>query len=140
MAIAHIISALLHNGEPVGLEHTFYAMGSHPILFVCKSMSGTKYLCSCCKLLEEYIAVKTTASTLSKLISEEITIREAFESSPGPKLFIAWNKDTDAFDASNEIPEDALPEKGALLDLEYEKNSHYHNVLASLAIVEMTQT
>lgn len=109
------------------IEHTFYAMGNEPILFVWVDTVGTRYLCSCCKLGEEWVICEASAEALVDLIDERATIREIFENGCGHKAFAVW--DGTRFEITGEIPADALPEEGETLELEREKNGPYRKAL-----------
>ena len=49
------------------LEHAFYEY-SEPILFVCRDYDWNRYLCSCCKLSEEWVLSKVSVSDLLSLV------------------------------------------------------------------------
>lgn len=110
----------------VTLEHTFYALDDEPILFVCVSDTGIRYLCSCCKLYEEWVVCQVSASTLTNMIDDKVAIREVFESSD-PKFFVTWSGDR--FEVANGFPNDTLPRVGAMLELEREKTGSYRATL-----------
>ena len=57
-------------------EHIFYQMGLYPILFVCKDGNKNRYLCSCCRLGEEWIINQVSENALVAFIEDKITIRE----------------------------------------------------------------
>ena len=51
------------------LEYVFYAY-DEPILFVCTDIQGTRYLCSCCKLSEEWAVAQVTEKALLEMLDE----------------------------------------------------------------------
>ena len=108
-------------------EHIFYQMGIYPILFVCKDEKKNRYLCSCCRLGEEWIISQVSESALIDLIDDKVTIREIFENCDALRLMVKW--DGEQFSCTHEIPGDALPEKGALLELNKERTGVYRDVL-----------
>lgn len=108
-------------------EHIFYQMGLYPILFVCKDGNKNRYLCSCCRLGEEWIINQVSENALVAFIEDKITIREVFEDCDGLRLMVKW--DGERFSCTHEIPDDMLPEKGALLELKEEQTGEYRDIL-----------
>lgn len=108
------------------LEHVFY-MYEEPILFVCKDSSGTRFLCSCCRLSEEWVIAKVDEKVLIQLIDDEITIREAFESQGESTYLITWDGENYGIECN--APDDMLPKVGAKLELGYERDGAYKSTL-----------
>ena len=99
----------------LSMEHIFYILGTDPILFVCMDNEKRRYLCSCCKLGEEWVISQVSDNVLITLMEAQLTIRAAFETSGNPIFFVHW--DGEQFFISQPAPDDALPRKGALLQL-----------------------
>lgn len=99
----------------LSVEHIFYVLGPDPILFVCTDNGKRRYLCSCCKLGEEWVVSQVSNDVLVALMEDRLTIRAAFETSSNPIFFIRW--DGERFSTSQQAPNNALPKKGALLEL-----------------------
>ena len=108
------------------LEHTFYDYGE-PILFVCRGIGDVRYLCSCCKLSEEWILVQASEDDLVKLIDETATIRSIFENCGEIPFMLLWNgaKLSLCFD---EVSEELLPDD-AFLELSAEETAAYREFL-----------
>jgi len=81
-------------------EHIFYQMGLYPILFVCKDGNKNPY------------------------ISPSLP---SFEDCDALGLMVKW--DGERFSCTHEIPDDMLPEKGALLELKEEQTGEYRDIL-----------
>lgn len=111
-------------------EHIFYQMGIYPILFVCKDENQNRYLCSCCRLGKEWIISRVSENVLIALIEDKITIREIFEDCDALGLMVKW--DGERFFCVQEIPDDALPEKGALLELDSGETDKYRKKLMQM--------
>lgn len=112
----------------LSLEHTFYILDSEPILFVCTDIKGQRYLCSCCKLYENWVIQQVNDNkTIVDLINNKITIRSVFEQRSSFSALVIWdgNKFT-----TESIRQDALPVEGAFLDLDEEKESLYERELS----------
>lgn len=108
------------------LEHTFYSYGE-PILFVCRAKENTRFLCSCCKLSEEWILVRVSEADLIKLIDETITIRNIFVNCGEPPFMLSWNGS--GFQLSiGEVPEELLPDD-EFLELSSEGTATYRKSL-----------
>lgn len=99
----------------LSMEHIFYVLGFDPILFVCTDNEKRRYLCSCCKLGEEWVVSQVPNNALMALMENRLTIRAAFETSGNPIFFVRW--DGEQFFISRSAPDDALPRKGAFLEL-----------------------
>jgi len=113
---------------PGRIEHTFYSLGDVPVLFVWVDGTDARYLCSCCKLHEEWLVGQVLESALTDLIDDKVTIREVFESRCEVKAFAVW--DGEKFDVKNGFPVNALPKAGAMLELEHEKDGPYRRALS----------
>ncbi len=111
----------------ITIKHIFYALGDEPILFVCKSNTGARYLCSCCKLYEEWVVGQVSTSAIADMIDDKLTIREVFERQCGHKFFVTW--DGDKFEVTNDFPSNVLPRVGAMLELQREKFGSYRRTL-----------
>ncbi len=97
------------------LEYVFYAY-DEPILFVCTDIQGTRYLCSCCKLSEEWAVAQVTEKALLEMLDDRIPLDEVFRSCKGVTFVLRW--DGERFHQQpGTIPEELLPEPGAFLDL-----------------------
>jgi len=72
------------------LEHTFYEYGE-PVLFVCTDQTANRYLCSCCRLSEEWLIAKTCPADLIDVIDDRLD--------PGIKYRKDWHADYHAKDA-----------------------------------------
>lgn len=96
-------------------EHIFYILGQDPVLFVCTDKDGARYLCSCCKLSEEWVVSKVSNDMLMALMDDRIAIRSVFKTSGNPIFFVRW--DGKQFTVFQPAPDNALPLKGALLEL-----------------------
>lgn len=96
-------------------EQIFYILGQNPILFVCTNKEGARYLCSCCKLSEEWVISKVSNDMLMALMDDRIAIRAVFKTSGNPIFFARW--DGKQFTVFQPAPDNALPLKGALLEL-----------------------
>ena len=107
-------------------EHTFYELDGEPILFVCKNETGTRYLFSCCQFGKKWVVCQVSVSALIDLMNDKVTIREVFEKSAS-SFSVALNGEQ--YKATNDFPYDALPQTGALLELEYEKTGSYYKKL-----------
>lgn len=88
-----------------------------------KDRTGKRYLCSCCRLCEEWVIEETSTTLLLRLLDNKIAIREAFIGDTGTKFFVVW--DGKKFDYGSTIPDDALPKAGANLDLPQAKASEF---------------
>lgn len=108
------------------LEHTFYDYGE-PILFVCRGIGDVRYLCSCCKLSEEWILVQASEGDLVKLIDETATIRSIFESCGEIPFMLLWNG-TKLRLSFDEVSEELLPDD-AFLELSVEETAAYREFL-----------
>ncbi|MCM1217156.1 MAG: hypothetical protein NC081_05525 [Roseburia sp.] len=101
---------------------TFYKLDGQPILFVCVDGKGQKYLCSCCMMYSEWLVCDVSDAVLLSLVNDEISIREVFERHSSSLLFVTW--DGKLFNVTGEIPADAFPEDGALLELKDDYSSN----------------
>lgn len=108
------------------LEHTFYDYGE-PILFVCRGIGDVRYLCSCCKLSEEWILVQASEGDLVKLIDETATIRSIFENCGEIPFMLLWNG-TKLRLSFDEVSEELLPDD-AFLELSVEETAAYREFL-----------
>lgn len=110
----------------LNLEHTFYALDD-PVLFVCKDMTGVHYLCSCCKLGEEWVVGQVSETALVNMIDDKITIRDVFEKKCSTKFHVTW--DGEKFSITDKITNDSLPRVGAMLELAHERYNRYRKNL-----------
>ena len=108
-------------------EHIFYQLGCDYILFVHKDTNDTRWLCSCCKLGEEWAVCRIATELLLDMIDEKITIREAFETSGNPVYFARW--DGMSMTVSDVLPYDALPKTGETLELGPDRTGEYREKL-----------
>ena len=124
MTNKNLLARTIIQEEP---EHVFYAMGSDYILFVHKDGDGTRWLCSCCRLGEEWVICQVATATLLDLIDDGISIRDAFEADGAATFFAKW----DGRDVTTTVvlPYDALPRAGAKLELGYERTGAYREML-----------
>lgn len=121
---------LPHIGE-LKIEHQFYALNGEPILFVCKDMAGVRYLCSCCRMYEQWVIAQADEAMLVKLIGDEVTIRDVFQMHNGAVILVSW--DGERFDVDNSVSADFFPKAGAKLELPYEKGGEYYSQLKRTA-------
>lgn len=124
---------LPHIGELM-VEHIFYELNSEPILFVCKGAGDIRYLCSCCLMYENWVIAQASESILCKLIDDEITIRDIFEKCSDTVFGVSW--DGSKFDVDFDANADWFPQKGAKLELAYERNGAYYSLLKRIASQE----
>ena len=117
-------------GGSLTLEHTFYMLGCDHILFVCENANGLRFLCSCYHLGEGWVIGRVEEKILVDLIDDRITIREVFEQHCSPKWHVIWDGETYGFE--KDVPEDILPEKGALLELKSESQQYRKVLLQAL--------
>lgn len=110
----------------LSLEHVFYEY-EEPILFVCTDASGKRYLCSCCRLSENWIIRQTDEFALINMIDNRISLDRMFRFHDGKTLFLSW--DGEAMHYSSDIPENAYPKNGAFLELSKDKTGQYRNDL-----------
>lgn len=122
---------LPHIGELM-VEHIFYELNSEPILFVCKGAGDIRYLCSCCLMYENWVIAQTSESTLCKLIDDKITIRDVFEVYNDTVFGVSW--DGSKFDIDFDADADWFPQKGAKLELAYERTGAYYSLLKRIAL------
>ncbi len=97
----------------LNLEYVFYEY-EEPVLFVCTDALENRYLCSCCRLGENWIVGRITDSALVDVIDGTETLEGAFRKSSFV-FFLVW--DGERLDCHLEIPEDAYPRAGAALKL-----------------------
>lgn len=121
----NIYFKLPHIGDLM-LEHEFYSLGNDPILFVCKDKVGRRYLCSCCHIGDEWVVGQASEEKLLDLIDDSVSIREVFETC-NSLYFVIWNGES--FCSNSELPDNALPQTGAFLELEEEKTGAFRETL-----------
>lgn len=110
------------------LEHTFYEYGE-PVLFVCTDQAANRYLCSCCRLSEEWLIAKTCPKDLIDVIDDALAFSDIFYSKHSSLFFLTW--DGDKFSLSNNVPADAYPDVGSYLELPADTTAEYRNMLES---------
>lgn len=108
------------------LEHTFYGYGE-PILFVCRGIEDTRFLCSCCKLSEEWVLVQVSEANLIKLIDETVTIRNIFVNCGESPFMLFWNGAEFRL-SIGEVPEELFPDD-EFLELSSEETAAYRKSL-----------
>lgn len=111
----------------LNIEHVFYKLDNQPILFICRDIANQYYLCSCCRMYEEWVVGQTSESVLLDLIDDTITIRGIFENHCDMVVFVTW--DGHEFSIDPEIPKDAYPKEGEFLELDYERAGEYYKKL-----------
>ncbi len=110
------------------LEHTFYEYGE-PILFVCTDQAANRYLCSCCRLSEEWLIAKTCPEDLIEIIDDKLAFSDVFHNQRSSLFFLKW--DGDKFSLSNNVPADAYPDVDSYLELPADCTAEYRNMLES---------
>lgn len=110
----------------LSLEHVFYEY-EEPILFVCTDAAGKRYLCSCCRLSENWIIRQTDEAALINMIDNRISLDAMFRFHDSKTLFLSW--DGEAMHYSSDIPENAYPKSGSFLNLSKDKTNQYRNGL-----------
>lgn len=121
----NIYFKLPHIGDLM-LEHEFYSLGNDPILFVCKDKVGRRYLCSCCHIGDEWVVGQANEEKLVDLIDDIVSIREVFETC-NSLFFVVW--DGKSFCSKSNIPNNALPQTGAFLEMDEEKTGTFRETL-----------
>jgi len=110
------------------LEHTFYEYGE-PVLFVCTDQTANRYLCSCCRLSEEWLIAKTCPADLIDVIDDRLAFSEIFYKRNSALFFLVW--DGDKFTLSDNVPVDAYPDKDSYLELPTDSTAEYRSILKS---------
>lgn len=103
------------------LEHAFYEY-EEPVLFVCLDRAGRRWLCSCCRLSQEWIVGQVGEQDLLDIIDKTIALDGAFRRC-GEKFFLTW--DGQALRRDDEIPDSAYPKEGARLRLSPDRTAGY---------------
>ena len=111
----------------LAVEHSFYLLDGEPILFVCRDTKGNRYLCSCYQMDKNWVIGQVEEMALLDLIDDQVTIREVFERYCSRRWTAEWDGEGFRFEGS--VSDDVLPKKGALLELESEKNGRYAEIL-----------
>lgn len=102
-------------------EYVFYEYGE-PVLFVCTDKSGSRYLCSCSRLSEQWLVGKVTNEQLLNIIDKKLAIDEAFRACT-VLICIRWDGKELSFREA--IPDDAFPKKNSFLRLSKERTYDY---------------
>lgn len=110
------------------LENTFYDYGE-PVLFVCTDQKANRYLCSCCRLSEEWLIAKTCPTDLIDVIDDRLAFSDIFYSRNSSLFFVVW--DGNKFSLSDNVPVDAYPNKDCYLELPADSTAEYRNILES---------
>ena len=113
------------------LEHVFYEY-SEPILFVCRDHDWNRYLCSCCKLSEEWVLSKVSVSDLLSLVDNKITIRSLFEGNRQDLLVLLWDGQSIYLSQDDRIIQESLPDD-ELLEATKNNFEAYRKALAERA-------
>ena len=115
----------------VTIEHVFYEY-KKPTLFVLKDRNQTRYLCSCCKLDEEWLVAQISTRTLIDLIENKITLDAVFKTANN-KLPLSW--DGENLIALSHIEPDMYPAPNTRLDLSNQKDVRlYKTYLQTVAL------
>lgn len=114
------------------IEYTFYIYDNFPILFVAKDENNTRFLCSCCKLGEQYVIVETSISALLSLMDNSTTIRDIFSTNYDGFWGFTWDgKHIHAYHSHNYPLNDWLPRPGAKLNISKIITQPYYDLLKS---------
>lgn len=114
----------------------------YPVLFTCMDKFDTLYLCLCCdiRLEQRFIISKTNEERVIDLLSDKITIREAFKNEVDENYIVRYSKDQPEgifqkvkFDEINELD---LPTEGEYLNAEEDEFTDYICVLESRIIID----
>lgn len=108
------------------LEFVFYQLGYDPILFVCTDDNHDRFLCSCCKLCEEWIIGKVSNRMLLLMMDRQKTLRDVFLESDAC-YFVEIQ--IDGYKLRTPIPDDAYPKNGAYLRLPTDRFSWYRELI-----------
>ena len=110
----------------LSLEHVFYEY-EEPVLFVCTDASGKRYLCSCCRLSENWIVRQVDEALLVDMIDNRVSLDNMFRFPDNKTLFLSWNGETMRY--SFDVPEKAFPQSGSYLELSKDKTDSYRSFL-----------
>lgn len=120
----------------VTIEHVFYEY-KKPTLFVLKDSNQTRYLCSCCKLDEEWLVAQISTRTLIDLIENKITLDAVFKTA-NPTLPLSW--DGENLTIQPRIEPDMYPAPNTRLDLSNQKDAkQYKTYLQTVALSHKPQ-
>lgn len=120
----------------VTIEHVFYEY-KKPTLFVLKDRNQTRYLCSCCKLDEEWLVAQISTRTLIDLIDNKITLADVFKTANN-KLPLSW--DDENLTIQPRIEPDMYPAPNTRLDLSNQKDAkQYKTYLQTVALSHKPQ-
>ena len=90
----------------------------YPVFFVCKDKGGKRYLCLCNDIVGEqkWVLVPTSTDIIINVITDKITLYDAFKQSGGTAWIIRWsnqdNKDNNTSMDALAIPDTELPRQG----------------------------
>lgn len=114
------------------LEHTFYEY-EEPILFACVDAKKERYICSCCRLSEQWIVAHVSPDMLIEMMEKKRSLDTMFVDTP---FMLTWDgKELEKIDGT--IPQDLLPRAGAYLRLSHEKICEYLAAMEQFASKEL---
>ncbi len=97
----------------------------YPFLFSCSDESGNTYLCYCYQKdgdSARWLLTRVEEETISRMLNDEITMREAFLVDGNPLYTMILRSNTSAYEVerytSDTLPEDILPTAGYYFDKE----------------------
>lgn len=135
----------------LSIEKTLFS-SYYPILFTCRSDNGNLYLCVCCwaeKDLQKWLLSETEPATIIDMISDKITLRDAFLKDNKGMYTIARDRDgvemiTES-DPSDWHPENSvlLPTTGEYMDAdegEFDEEINFYRLMQSREISNKIQT
>lgn len=117
----HFLSKL-DIGGGLSIESVILDSG-YPTIFTCTDRTDRVYFCICCERKSSgitWIITQTSYTTLEDLLTDKITIREAFLAITEEKYLVQYVSESDRTNLKllrkNQIPSDYLPTKNAYMD------------------------
>lgn len=103
----------------------------YPILFTCRDKNNQLYLCVCCDIIKEqrWIISKTDIKTIVGMLTNKITLRNAFKNDTNEHYIVIWNykdeKDKSKKVKYEEIDKSDLPTANEYFDSEEDEFKEY---------------